>query len=398
MTYQFITHGSENSLDKDVYVIIPEALEMKVAKKLCDSFQDINANLITVKDGKVNWVYKGTEDECNNSILATYHLHSQEFDCPVTEKAERSYAAKMLRTIRGLLSYASRTEYREIVKKSLVSTSMDEKIETLKTIDLSKINDFQKSSIVETYKFYAFQMGQNLALLEDNVELFTKNSVAQYYPELSDYLARRETTPEKLQSFYERFTNFVANQYKPVEHLVGQQLFFSDFHGKKEVFNVKKEEVLAPVVIFDIDGTLMNEEHRAQYRDAKDWKTYFSLCGLDSPIQPIIDLTHEYKSKGYEVWAMSGRSFSCEQDTLDSFKKHNVHFDHLKLRGEGNMIPDYVIKPAWVKKLIGLERVQVVYDDSPKVIESFRKLGLKVIDVTELEYSNGQQHYKKMSR
>lgn len=364
---------------------------MKEAKKLCDSFKDINANLITVEDGKVNWVYKGTVDECNNSIVSTYHLHKQDFDCPVTEKAERSYALKMLRTVRGLLSYASRTEHREVVKAALMTSSMDQKVAALKVIDLNNITDFEKSPIIETYKFYAFQMGQTLALLEDNTELFTKNSVAQYYPELSDYLAEKDTSPAKLQEFFERFTSFIENSYKPVQT---KELFYSNLHGKKEVFDARKEIVLPPVVIFDIDGTLMNEEHRAEHRDKKDWTTYFGLCGLDTPFQHIVDLTKEYKKKGYEVWIMSGRPVTCENDTLASFEKAGVVFDHMKLRGEGNFIPDYVIKPAWAKKLIGLERIEAVYDDMPKVIEAFRKNGLNVIDVTEMQMPNGQVHYK----
>jgi hypothetical protein len=392
MDYQFITHGSENSLDKDVYVIIPESLPMKDAKKLCDSFAEINANLITIENGKVNWVYKGTVDECNNSILATFNLHKQDVDCPVTVKAERAYAQKMLRTVRGLLSYVSRTELRETIKAALVTSNMDQKIEALKKINLNDIKDFGKSPIIETYKFYAFQMGQTLALLEDNIELFTKNSVAQYYPELADYLARKDVSPEKLQSFFERFTQFVEKSYKRVDD---KELYFTTFHGKKEVIDVRKEITLPPVVIFDIDGTLMNEEHRAEYRDKKDWNTYFSLCKYDTPFQHIIDLTHEYKKKGYEVWVMSGRYITAEQDTLDSFAKYGIVFDHLKLRGEGNFIPDYVIKPAWARKYIGLERIEAVYDDSPRVIEAFRKKGLNVINVTDMPLPDGSTHYRK---
>lgn len=391
MEYQFITHGSENSLDKDVYVIIPHSLIMKEAKKLCDSYKNINANLITVENGKVQWVYKGTVDECNNSIMATYHLHKQDIECPVTEKAQRSYALKMLRTVRGLLSYVSRTEHREVVKAALVSSKMDEKIAALKKINLNTIADFEKSPIIETYKFFAFQMGQTLALLEDNVELFTKNSVAQYYPELSEYLARKETSPAKLQTFFEKFVSFVEKSYQPVQT---KEIFYSTFHGNKEVFDARKESVLPPVVIFDIDGTLMNEEHRAEHRDKKDWATYFSLCGLDTPIQNIVDLTKEYKDKGYEVWIMSGRSVTTQKDTLESFQKAGVVFDHIKLRSEGNFIPDYVIKPAWAKNLIGLERIEAVYDDMPKVIAAFRKYGLNVIDVTEMNMPNGEVHYK----
>jgi HAD superfamily, subfamily IIIB (Acid phosphatase) len=396
MDFQFITHGSENSLDKDVYVIIPKPLEMREAKKLCDSFTEINANLIYIENGKINWTYKGTEDECNNSILATFNLHPQNIDCPITEKAERSYALKMLRTVRGLLSYASRTEHREIVKKALVTYSMDEKIEAMKQINLSLIPDFQKTNLIETYKFYAFQMGQTLSLLQDNVELFTKNSVANYYPELSDYLDRKETTPENLQKFYERFTTFVAENYFPIEKQ--DQIFLTKFHGIEEVFHPKKELVLPPVVIFDIDGTLMNEEHRAEFRDTKQWDKYFPLCINDTPFQHIVDLTHEYKNKGYEVWVMSGRPVSCEKETLYSLKNAGVYFDHIKLRGEGNFIPDYVIKPAWAKKMIGIPRIKAVYDDTNKVIDAFRKLGLNVIDVTESVLPDGNNHYRAKMR
>ncbi len=392
MDYPFIVHGSENSLDRDVYIIINEPLPLKEAKNLCSSFKDINANLITIKDGMVNWTYKGTIDECNNSILATYHLHKQEHPCPSLHQAERSYALKMLRTIRGLLSHTSRTQYREVVKSALPSADLTLKINTLKSINLNQIENFEKNSNTEVYKFFAFQLGQTLALLEENKELFTKNEVAKNYPELSDYLARIEKSPQDLQKFFQRFISFLEKSYNPVDE---QPIFWTNFHGKKEVFDAKKETVLPPVVIFDIDGTLLNEEHRAIYRDTKDWNTYFSLCGLDTPFQHIIDLTHEYKRKGYEVWVMSGRPVSCQTDTLQSFEKHNVYYDKIKLRGEGNFIPDYVIKPAWARKHIGLERIEAVYDDTPKVIEAFRKKGLNVIDVTEIPLLDGTTHYRK---
>ena len=122
--YPVIKHGSEDSLDTDAYIIIPEPLTIQEAKKLCDSYKDVNGNLLSVKDGVVNWCYKGTVDECNNSILATYALHKQISANPITAALPRSYALKMIRTVRGLLSYHSRTEKREEVKKALQSDDM----------------------------------------------------------------------------------------------------------------------------------------------------------------------------------------------------------------------------------------------------------------------------------
>lgn len=391
MTYPIIIHGSENSLDIDAYVILPEALGFKDAKKLCDSYKEINANLLTVTEGQVSWSYKGTKDECNNSILATYGLHKQEFACPITHPVERDYGLKMLRTIRGLLSYVSRTDMRVEVKKALVSEDLNYKVEVLGNIDLTKITDFEKSPIIETYKFYSFQMGQTLALLENNVELFTKNSVAEYYPSLVPYLERKETSPEELQKFLTRFTEFVSKSYKQVNK---QPLFFTEFHGKREVMDCKKEITLPPVVVFDIDGTLMDETHRSQWRETKQWDKYFDLCHLDTPIDHVVKLAREYKEKGYEIWLMSGRSVSCEEKTRKSMEEHGVPFDHIKLRSKDVFIPDYVLKPNWIAKYIGHERVEVIYDDREKVLEGFRNKGLNAIDVRDIPQTKTKPSFK----
>lgn len=378
MDYPIIIHGSENSLDRDAYIILPEKLDFKLAKALCDSYKEVNANLLVIEKGQVIWSYKGTIDECNNSILATYSLHEQTHTIPVAESMQRDYGLKMVRTIRGLLSYNSRTHLREDVKKALVTPLLEEKIETLRKIDLTQIDDFKKTTLIETYKFLAFQMGQTLALLEDNVELFTKNSVGKYYPSLQIYLDREVSDAKQLQIFYTRFVDFISLNYKKVDK---QQLYCTFFHGKKEVFDCKKEITLPPVVVFDIDGTLMDETHRHPQRDAKDWEAYFDLCHLDTPITHIVELTHEYRAKGFEIWLMTGRSESCKEKTLQSMQDAGVQFDKIKMRSKDVMIPDYVLKPAWIAKYIGKERVEMIFDDRDTVIEGFKKKGLPVTDV-----------------
>lgn len=138
----------------------------------------------------------------------------------------------------------------------------------------------------------------------------------------------------------------------------------------------------------------MDEPHRAEHRERKDWNTYFSLCELDKPLKHIIKLTHMYKEMGYEVWVMSGRVDSILDKTIKSLKEHNVYFDHIKLRGADNRMPDFIIKPAWAKKYIGLERIDFVYDDLDKVIEGFRKYGLNTIDVKELHKKEAKNKIK----
>lgn len=388
MEHKKIIHGSENSLDIDVYVLVDKPYQNQAAKELCGQFEGLNANLIQIENGKVIWCYKGTVDECNNSILETYSLHKQEIDNPITQRAGRNYGLKMLRTIRGLLSYCSRTEWREDVKKALQSGDLDKKIEVLKKIDLRQIEDFDKNTKIEAYKFFAFQMGQTLALLENNIELFTKNKVAQHYPELTDYLNRKESSANNLYDFWNKFVHFVEKQYTKVEY---HELFVVNFHNKKEVLDCKKEIILPPVVVFDVDGTLMDEKHRAHLREEKKWDEYFDLCHLDTPIDAVVNLLKEYKEKGYEIWIMTGRKETSKEKTLQSFKEAGIEFDKIKMRSVNVMIPDYVLKPAWIGKYIGKERVEAIYDDSQKVLEGFKKKGLNAINVetiTGIDYRN----------
>jgi len=382
-SYPVIFHGSENSLDRDAYVVVPEPMAIQEAKSLCEQYPALNANIITVDNGQVSWCYKGTIDECNNSILATYKLHQQIYKNPVDSPMERDYATKFLRTIRGLLSYNSRTEHRAPVKSALRSNDLYEKLDVLKNIDLTKIDDFgKKDTNVNAYKFFAFQLGQSRALLEDNVELFTKNKVSNYYPELASFLERRENSdPKKLQSFFQDFCDFCFENTKKVEK---HDLYASFFNGKKQVFHTKTEKILPPVVIFDLDNTLFDETHRSHLRESEQWDDYFNLCHLDTPIEHVIQLTHDYKQKGYEIWIMSGRSENVLDKTIQSLENHKVAYDNIKLRAEDNFMPDYVLKPAWARNLVGLERIEAVYDDQPEVIKGFKKKNLNVIDVTTL--------------
>lgn len=380
--HTIIIHGSEDSLDTDAYIIIKEKVSIEEAKSICNSFSDVNANLLVVEDGIVTWCFKGTVDECNNSIISTYGHHSQTHDNPIERKLDRSFALKLVRTVRGLLTYHSKTDKRKLIKAALKSEDLILKIETLKSINLADVDDFHKNTLTEVYKFFAFQIGQTYALLKDNVELFTKNEVASHYPKLAPYLKRVDGYPvDDLQDMWNEFNGYLLETVTRVEK---HDWFATKYNGLKEVVDVKNEKIMPRVVVFDIDNTLMDETHRESHRINKDWDTYFDLCHLDKPIKHVIKLTHEYHEKGYEVWVMSGRSERILDKTIKSLKDNGVYFDHIKLRSLENRMPDFVVKPAWAKKHIGLDRIDFVYDDLDRVIEGFRKYGLNTIDVKQM--------------
>lgn len=194
-----IHHGSEDSLDTDVYVVVPEPiLNLQECKVLCESYKDYNANLICIENGQVIWCYKGTIDECNNSILATYSLHKENTQlCPITVTMPRDWRLKVDRTIRGLLSYFSRTEHRVAIKAALRSDCLREKLEALRLIRIQDIPDFgKKGENKDVYKFIAFQIAQTCSLIETGHEIFTKQMASEYDPQLRPYLYREVTDPK----------------------------------------------------------------------------------------------------------------------------------------------------------------------------------------------------------
>lgn len=382
MNYPIIKHGSENSLDEDVYVIVDRVFDNIESKKLCESYLPLNANLLYVKDGKVNWCYKGTIDECNNSLLNTYNLHKQNYECPIKEKMPRAYSLKILRTLRGLLSYLSRTEYREQVKEALKNPDINAKIKLLQDIYFPNIKDYKKNNNIEVYKFFAFQLGQTLALVRDNKELFTKNQVGEHFHILKGSLNREKELPENVLSIYYQFLDFIKDKFT----LINKNNYIYQYNitdNKKEFLDSKNEKTLPMVIVCDLDGTLYDESPRAYLRENGQLEEYFKACDQDKIIPETLAILKEYHKEGYEIWLVSGRYAPyCEEKTLKALADDGVPYHNLKLRGEGVFVPDFVIKPSWCKNLIGLERVHAIYEDQDKVIEGFILKGFtNVIDI-----------------
>jgi len=231
--YPIITHGSKDSLDHDVYVIFDHIPSFKEAKSYCQSLTGMNPNILVIQDGVVSWSFKGTEDECNNSLFYTYHLHEQDQEIPVTRIVERDLDLKLVRTVRGLLSYFSRTDKRIEVKKALRSPSWAEKYSILKDLQLSRNIDYVKCNHEELFKFFAFQIGQTLSLIKDGEELFTKRSIADKYPELEDFLYRKFDSDESI--LQEIYIDFISLIEKEISETTTHR-YLSNFSGQEFTF------------------------------------------------------------------------------------------------------------------------------------------------------------------
>jgi hypothetical protein len=191
-------HGSEDSTDLDVLYIVDELPDKAECKRFCSADPSENRNVATVSDGVIASVYKGTVDELNNALLRTYHLHPQTDELLVKRELERCVPLKLVRAVRILLSYMSRTHYRTDVKAALRGTWTD-KLNMLDKIDLTTVdfNAFHKGehNRADILKTYAFQIGQVAGLLHNpQIEVYTKSEIAEkkISEQLKPYLYRED--------------------------------------------------------------------------------------------------------------------------------------------------------------------------------------------------------------
>lgn len=195
---QYTIFGSDDSSDVDVMFYLSELPEMQICRKiateaesLISSDKEIDVNLCCVKDGLVVDCLKGTIDEVNNMIYYTHQLHEQKYESPIVKLYDRNVEKKTARALRGILSFISRTQYRDIVKPALRGTAKD-KIDALKKINLEYITDLGKDklAIQDFYKLFVFQIGQAIPLILSRKELYTKKDIVTEFPMLEPYLYR----------------------------------------------------------------------------------------------------------------------------------------------------------------------------------------------------------------
>jgi hypothetical protein len=208
-----IVHGSENSLDRDVYWVMKKLPSKEELISINKSINTSDINFITIHNGIVSDCIKGVVDEINNGIIDTFHLHPQSLDyCPVFYRQHRDSFVKTIRFIRGILVQFSKTDFRPIVKKASKSHNLKLKIDTAIELisHLDKIDDFVRLNKTDLFKFLSFQLAQSKALF-DNIEIYTKNSAKLYlHPTLSTFIDRQVFQEKDIQILQSELISFLA--------------------------------------------------------------------------------------------------------------------------------------------------------------------------------------------
>lgn len=189
------------------------------------------------------------------------------------------------------------------------------------------------------------------------------------------------------------------------------------------------------MIIFDLDGTLANCEHRRHFVDRSkatglrncdnrcgtsnaildcncswkpNWPAFYDACHMDEPIQSTIDLFHLLQPH-FKMQIWSGRCESVRQKTeewLDQyisvpFLYFSGGYESIKMRPIGDNTPDDDLKERWLNgRCADLITAQIegknpcrhdinfVFDANPKSIMMWQRRGIFVFNC--LQYGPGQ--------
>lgn len=228
-------HGSKDSLDLDVYYVFDKLPSFKECREFCSADESENRNIIVIENGIVTDCFIGVCDEINNGLIDTYFLHEQEYPLLIRKRVGRDHLMKILRSTRGILSFFSRTQYRETVKKALKG-NWEDRINAFKSIDFNSI-DF--NSLSKNYtekdilKVIAFQIGQTMGLLQ-GVELYTKEAIAEKFYSLGWFIYRKDTDIKYMLEMLNNFLNFDIYCI-PYENIDNKTTYFPSYDRKVDI-------------------------------------------------------------------------------------------------------------------------------------------------------------------
>lgn len=142
-------------------------------------------------------------------------------------------------------------------------------------------------------------------------------------------------------------------------------------------------------IIFDVDGTLMDIEHRRVYLNNgnNDWDAFNNAMHLDVPNDPVMRIAFDMSEAGHELVICSARNERHRAITEKQITDCGVKFGHLFLRGDDDYRPDDEFKQDVLDALIAQDwKPDLIFDDRNKVVDMWRRNGLVCVQVAEGDF------------
>lgn len=143
---------------------------------------------------------------------------------------------------------------------------------------------------------------------------------------------------------------------------------------------------MKPVYIFDLDGTLANNDHRNHLVagvEHPDWDGYFRQCSKDTAHLAITRICNALYNAGFEIWIWTGRSADTARASLEWLEEHQIPHHGLRMRPSGDRTPDHELKLQWYNELSQDDRDRIVaaFEDRARMVAMYRNLGVVCLQV-----------------
>ena len=154
---------------------------------------------------------------------------------------------------------------------------------------------------------------------------------------------------------------------------------------------MKKERIINQTVIFDVDGTIADCEHRRCFVDGsqpRDWNRFREETVNDTPIQWVCDIAKRFIASGDEVAFFSERNESQREITERQISEW-IGDGHkgLFLRPDGDYRSDVEFKRELADKFLDMGgKIDLIFDDRQCVVDMWRDDGFVVVQVADGDF------------
>lgn len=141
---------------------------------------------------------------------------------------------------------------------------------------------------------------------------------------------------------------------------------------------------MTKVIVFDIDGTLANIEHRRSFvaTKPKNWKAFNAGMSLDTLNEDIVAIVDLFADKDYLIILCSGRGEENRLVTEKWLEDNDIPYRKLFMRPAKDHRPDDIIKVELLQQIRSeFGNPYLWFDDRTRVVNAIRAEGVRVLQV-----------------
>ena len=131
---------------------------------------------------------------------------------------------------------------------------------------------------------------------------------------------------------------------------------------------------LAPLAVFDLDGTLTDTRHRQHHLDVtpKAWDLFFAAAAGDGAHPEGLAAVQTAVRSGCDLVYLSGRPERLRRDTERWLRHHDCPPGELVLRPDRSRTSAVVFKLRQLRRLAAGRQLALLVDDDPAVVDAVR--------------------------